>query len=109
MPSFMSESIVSRNIVIYADDDKDDLELVQDAFAQYAQNVEVLTFMDGSSVLSFIEGMTENDTLPCLIILDINMPVMNGKEALIMIRQIKQFESVPIVLFTTSSQPIDKN
>jgi CheY-like chemotaxis protein len=105
----MTESIVSRNIVIYADDDKDDLELVQDAFAQYAQNVEVLTFMDGSSVLSFIEGIKENDMLPCLIILDINMPVMNGKEALIMIRQIKQFELVPIVLFTTSSQPIDKN
>ena len=36
------------------------------------------------------------------------MPVMNGKEALVKIRQMERFEGIPVVLFTTSSQPQDR-
>ena len=48
----MTKSLTPKNIVFYADDDLDDLELVKDAFAQYASDVEVLTATDGSKALS---------------------------------------------------------
>ena len=52
------------NIVIYADDDADDLELVQDAFAQYSNNVEVVGFMDGVTVLSYLQSLSSMDPEP---------------------------------------------
>lgn len=105
----MTKSISPRNIVFYADDDIDDLELVADAFAQYSDNVEVITATDGSRALAYLSNLNQHDNLPCLIILDINMPVINGKEVLMRLREINHLQSVPAVLFTTSSQPIDKN
>jgi len=105
----MTKSPTPRNIVFYADDDLDDLELVKDAFAQYSKNVEVLTATDGSKALSYLSNLKKYDTLPCLIILDVNMPVINGKEALLRLREMEHFQEIPIVLFTTSSQPVDKN
>ena len=105
----MTKSPAPKSIVFYADDDLDDLELVKDAFAQYSKNVEVLTATDGSKALSYLSNLKKYDTLPCLIILDVNMPVINGKEALLRLREMEHFQEVPIVLFTTSSQPVDKN
>ena len=105
----MTNSTTAKNLVFYADDDLDDLELVKDAFAQYSKNVEVLTATDGSKALSYLSNLKKYDTLPCLIILDVNMPVINGKETLLRLREIEHFQDVPVVLFTTSSQPIDKS
>jgi CheY-like chemotaxis protein len=105
----MTKSITPKNIVFYADDDIDDLELVKDAFFQYSDNVEMITATDGSKALSFLNNLTQDDNVPCLIILDINMPVINGKEVLTRLREMEHLQSVPVVLFTTSSQPADKN
>ena len=105
----MTKSITPKNIVIYADDDQDDLDLVQEAFTQYSKNVEVVPFKDGTSALSYLQRLSPVDPTPCLIILDINMPVLNGKEALVRLRQMDRFTEVPVVLFTTSSQPLDKS
>ena len=105
----MTKSISPKNIVFYADDDIDDLELVRDAFFQYSDNVEVITVTDGSKALSYLNNLDQDDNLPCLIILDINMPVINGKEVLTRLREMEHLQAVPAVLFTTSSQPADKN
>jgi CheY-like chemotaxis protein len=93
---------------VYADDDPDDIELVEEAFRQYANNVEVLTFQNGSQVLAYLKNLSNDDPVPCLIILDINMPVLNGKETLVRLRQLEKYVSVPVVMFTTSSMPLDK-
>ncbi len=103
----MTKSIPSKNIVLYADDDIDDLQLVKDAFNRYASNVEVVMVNDGSEAISYLNNLSQFDPTPCLVILDINMPRMTGKEALIKLRQLDRFETVPVMLFTTSSLPSD--
>jgi CheY-like chemotaxis protein len=105
----MTTPATPKNIVFYADDDLDDLELVKDAFAQYSENVEVITATDGSRALAYLNNLNHNDNLPCLIVLDINMPVINGKELLVRLKGMDLLQSIPVILFTTSSQPIDKN
>ena len=105
----MTRYTTPKNFVIYADDDPDDIELVEDAFKQFAKNVEVVTFRDGSQALSYLRNLADGDLIPCLVILDINMPVLNGKETLVKLRQLERYEAVPVVLFTTSSMPVDKN
>jgi CheY-like chemotaxis protein len=99
----MSQSSTTKSIVLYADDDPDDLQLVKEAFCQYSHNVEVVTAADGVEAISYLGSLKPYDPTPCLIILDINMPRMNGKETLMRLRSLPRFEEVPVVLFTTSS------
>lgn len=99
----------AKNIVLYADDDIDDIQLVHEAFFNHAKNVELVTVEDGFEALAYLKKLSINDPAPCLIILDINMPRMDGKEALMKIREMKRFNEVPAILFTTSSQKTDKD
>jgi CheY-like chemotaxis protein len=100
--------IPSTHYIIYADDDNDDLELMTECFNKHAQNVELVAFHNGLEAFSFLNSLSPSDPSPCLIILDINMPLLNGRDVVQKIRLRKKFEKVPIVLFTTSSQPVDK-
>src|SRR5687768_16326383 len=99
----MTKSISPKNIVLYADDDPDDLELVQEAFNRYSKNVDVVTVTDGGQALRRLQDLSESDMVPCLIILDINMPILGGKEVLVHLREHEKFATVPVVLFTTSN------
>lgn len=103
----MTQSLPPKSLVLYADDDPEDIELVSEAFLSYAQNVELLTFPDGIELLNFIETINPFHASPCLFILDINMPRLNGKETLRRLRRIEGFAEVPAVLFSTSSLPAD--
>ena len=76
----MTKSAISKNFVLYADDDADDLQLVQDAFALYSRNVEVVTAKDGSQVISYLQGLTDEDPSPCLIILTLTCPCLMEKK-----------------------------
>jgi len=105
----MTQSIEPKSIVLYADDDPEDRELVMDAFKPYGSHVEVITFPDGMSLLSYLRNLPPLDATPCLIIIDINMPLLNGRETLEQVRQMERFDPVPVVLFTTSSMPQDRN
>jgi CheY-like chemotaxis protein len=103
----MSQPPTPKNIVLYADDDPDDLQLVSEAFSKYASNVDVVTVHDGTDVLKYLDGLHPNEQTPCLVILDINMPMLNGKDTLARIRRMNRFTDLPVVIFTTSSQPLD--
>jgi len=99
----------AKNIILYADDDADDIQFVMDAFINFSKNVELVTVSDGLEVLTYLQALSADDPAPCLIVLDINMPRMDGKEALIRIRQMERFKKIPSILFTTSSQKRDKD
>ncbi|MBC7949118.1 MAG: response regulator [Chitinophagaceae bacterium] len=103
----MTKALPPKHIVLYADDDPDDLQLVTESFEKYSTNVEVVTLNHGEEVLSYLGQISSLDPSPCLIILDINMPMMNGKEVLVNIRNMEQFNDVPVILFTTSSVHVD--
>jgi len=104
----MTNLIGEKYLIVYADDDPDDLELVTDAFRNFTSNVRVEVFFDGVSALSYLKNLSSLDDTPCLIILDINMPRMDGKECLKKIRETESLIHVPVVLFTTSVSERDK-
>lgn len=94
-------------IVLYADDDEDDVDLMQEVFSKYASNLEVICRNNGLEVLRFLKEQATQKKLPCLVILDINMPRLDGKETLKQLREMEEYNNVPIVLYTTSSSPED--
>lgn len=105
----MTKAIPPKNIVLYADDDIDDLQLVQEALMQYSSNVEVVTVTDGVQALAYLNNLSPLDPTPCLVILDINMPRLDGKEVLMKIRASERFKELPVVIFTTSAMRFDKD
>jgi len=58
--------------------------------------------------LEYLNKASQEKNLPCLIVLDVNMPVMNGKELFEILKKDKEFASIPIVVFTTSSYNVDR-
>lgn len=105
----MSKNLAARNLIIYAEDDEDDQQLVREYITQYAANTDILILNNGAEAVSYLDSLSASDKTPCLIILDINMPRMNGLEALKHIKANQRFANVPAILFTTSSQLQDKN
>lgn len=103
----MTQSLPPKALVLYADDDPEDIELVREAFHVYVQNVELLTFNDGVELLSYIKTIDPFQPAPCLFIIDINMPRLDGKETLVRLRRHEKFSEVPAVLFSTSTMPMD--
>ena len=94
--------------VIFADDDADDLELITGLFKQYNREVNVLEFRDGKEVMKFLDDFALKASLPQLIVLDINMPRMNGMETLVAIRNHHRYRHIPVVLYTTSTNASDQ-
>jgi CheY-like chemotaxis protein len=95
--------------ILYMDDDSDDLEIISDAFLRYTNELKVLHARNGLEGIEQLQKMKEAQRMPCLIIMDINMPVMDGKKALQKIRQSEEFPEIPIVIFSTSNRQEDKD
>jgi CheY-like chemotaxis protein len=105
----MNDKNNNRLTVLYAEDDKDDIILVSEAFKESTENIELVTAENGMDAINYLERLSPMHPEPCLIILDINMPKLNGRETLVRIRQMERFKSTPVVLFTTSSMPLDRS
>lgn len=104
----MTSQLQPKHIVLYAEDDEDDRMLLMETFARYYSSIELVCVNDGRKAISYLESLDLIDPSPCLIILDINMPLMDGREALKRIRNMNRFKEIPIVMFSTSSQLSDK-
>lgn len=103
----MTEQLQSKPIhILLVDDDEDDRYLTQEAFQQHYPNSEISVVEDGEDLLDFLTfggqyaGATH--TLPELILLDLNMPRKDGREALREIKASAKLRHIPIVVLTTS-------
>lgn len=91
--------------VFVADDDEDDRLLLRYAFAQHSPECELIFAEDG---LALLDALALLQSEPCLIILDLNMPRLNGFEALQVLRLNSQYAHTPVVILTTSSDTTDR-
>lgn len=99
---------MSSYTILHVDDDEEDLMLIAEAFEKHTDQLRVIHANNGVEALQILEDRKRAGSLPCLILLDINMPVMDGKETLKQIKSQQEFTEVPVVLFSTSTNPADK-
>jgi two-component system, response regulator len=93
--------------ILMADDDADDRMLVKDAFAESRLNNTLHFVEDGEELLDYLfrRGKFANlkgTPYPGLILLDLNMPKKDGREALAEIKAHPDLKRIPIVILTTS-------
>ncbi|HMG90550.1 MAG TPA: response regulator [Chryseolinea sp.] len=86
-------------VVFYADDDLDDRELFADALEEVNPQIKLILDSNGHEIIELLE----NHETPDFIFLDINMPVMSGKECLKQLKRLERLKSVPIIMYTTTS------
>ena len=98
--------------ILVADDDPDDRLLIEDAFLESKLGNKLYFVRDGIELLEYLrhEGEYANPEVsprPGIILLDLNMPRMDGREALVEIKKDPTLKQIPIVVLTTSKAEED--
>ncbi|MEX2232761.1 MAG: response regulator [Cyclobacteriaceae bacterium] len=91
--------------ILYVDDDPDDRQIFLEAVKTIDESFVCNTAKDGLDALTYLDS----NTLPDVVFLDINMPLMNGKACLAEIKGNKNTSHVPVIIFTTSNNPQEKD
>lgn len=86
--------------ILLAEDEEDDRFLFTDALNELKSKTIVHTVNDGIELMDYLSK--ENDTLPHLLFLDLNMPRKNGLECLKEIRSSKKYNDIAIAIYSTS-------
>ena len=90
--------------VLLVEDNEDDIELTLEALEDSKVRMEIHQVSDGISAMAFLhrEGEYANKPRPDLILLDLNLPLMDGREALKRIKEDPDLADIPVVVLTTS-------
>ncbi|GAB2522940.1 response regulator [Spirosoma aerophilum] len=96
---------LTSECVFLVDDDEDDRFLVQAAFEQNSPECRVKPIPNGVELLQALKTSVD---FPRLILLDLNMPLMGGLEVLQKMRQESGYDTIPVVILTTSNQSADR-
>jgi len=95
--------------VLMADDDEDDRLLARDAFGECEVDVDLRFVEDGEELLEYLQGNGPwaGSPKPSLILLDLNMPRKDGREALAAIKANPALRRIPVVVISTSKAEED--
>ena len=94
--------------ILLADDDPEDRAMIQDAM-EVIDAGEILRFAEnGEQVLQILANEYDRGNHACQVVLDLNMPRMNGTETLSKLKNDVRFKNVPVIIFSTSINTLEK-
>lgn len=101
-----------EKILLVAEDSDEDFVVLQRFMKRLEIQTPVYRCVDGDEVLDFLyqEGDYRDTVMaprPSAILLDLNLPGLDGRELLEQLKQDESFKAIPIIIFTTSSNPED--
>jgi CheY-like chemotaxis protein len=97
-----------KPLVLCIDDDEDDQYFIREALLALDPAIEFRSADNGEKGIRFLQQAKKDGVLPCLIILDMNMPTLDGRETFEEIKKDSELISIPIVVFTTSNSKQDR-
>ena len=93
--------------IFQVEDDEDFTYFMEQAVAEINHNLNLKIAPNGKDAMQYLKELQLNSSKPGMILLDINLPGISGLDILKGIREIEFFQSVPIVIFSTSDNPKD--
>ena len=94
--------------ILLAEDDLDDQELFADALSEIDSSIHLISFTSGRKILSHLQHLQDSD-MPELIILDYNIPEINGAEILRKLEEDRRYDPMVKVVWSTSNSPTYQN
>ena len=94
--------------ILFADDDEDDRFLMSEAFKQLGFMDEIYLAESGLKLLGYLDSIINNEQLPVVIVLDLNMPFLNGIETLARLKSNKRCRNIPVVIHSNSINELAK-
>jgi len=91
--------------ILLVEDDPDDIELMLETLKENRIQFSLESIKQGDKVIPYLE-MCKN--FPNIIVLDLNLPKMHGREVLERLKSSERFKGIPIIILTTSSAREDK-
>jgi CheY-like chemotaxis protein len=104
-----SQATAKPVVVLLVEDDPGDVVLVTEAFEHNKVANDLHTVQDGVEAIAFLrqEGAYANAPVPDLILLDLNLPRMDGREVLAEVKADERLRRIPVVVLTTSKAEED--
>jgi two-component system, chemotaxis family, response regulator Rcp1 len=96
-------------VVLLVEDSPGDIRLTQEAFRDADETIELHVAADGVEAMAFLrnEGIHVDAPRPDFILLDLNLPKMDGREVLANIKEDEDLKTIPTVILTTSDAGAD--
>lgn len=91
--------------ILIAEDDDGHAELIKDSLREAGVTNEIIRFADGQETVDYLLTNPELDMRPCLLLLDIRMPRMDGIDVLKRLRSNQRTRNIPVIMLTTTDDP----
>ena len=101
----MSQPTTSK--ILYVDDDSDDCYFLGLSLSEAGTKADLICAGNGEEAIKYLNSVVSAD-LPSLIILDLNMPKLDGRQTLNYIKQQPHLAKIPVVILSTSENKTDK-
>ncbi len=95
--------------ILLIEDDQNDISLIKIAFENAGIDVNLKIITNGEEAINYINKLDKEEKLPDLILLDINLPKVNGLEVLQIVKSDEITSQIPTVIFTSSDSEFDMN
>lgn len=98
---------MNEHPIVLVDDDEDDRYIFQEGFMQAGCRNRFLQFDGGNKFLDHLTSVAR-ELYPSLVLLDLNMPLIDGREVLRSIKKSEAWNHIPVIVFTTSKLDSDR-
>jgi len=94
--------------ILLVDDDPEDCLIMAEAVSDCSSGSTLRYVSNGEFAIETLNVDFGNEQLPDLILLDFNMPRMNGRETLEQIKKDTRFQDIPVILYSTTINPMER-
>lgn len=99
---------MNRSYFLYAEDDEDDIDIFQEMLHKQQPPNRLVCVGNGFALLDYLQHVSKQEAFPCLIILDMKLPKLNGLETLELLRTDDLYRLIPVVIFSSHLSGNDK-
>jgi CheY-like chemotaxis protein len=96
------------NFILIGEDDIDDQEFLTEVFLSFDQSFVLKFLNNGRELIEYLDALPDSH-LPCLLVMDYNMPEINGAEILRELKKTKKYSPIPKIIWSTSNSEMYRN